>query len=126
MIRPAPPLILELLPTMLWAQDNTPSSVSFAHHDWSLACDNTRTCRAAGYQSDDEQLPVSVLHTRKAGLQQPVTARLKPASSLEEINKNLPHTINRFFTQNHKNTTSHKKDHTQPTKIILLRITTDN
>jgi hypothetical protein len=41
---------------------------TFDHKDWQLACDNTRTCRAAGYQSDDgEAAPVSVLFTRAAG-----------------------------------------------------------
>lgn len=42
--------------------------LSFQHDDWEVACDNTRTCRAAGYQSDDggEALPVSVLLTRAA------------------------------------------------------------
>jgi hypothetical protein len=39
--------------------------VSFSHNDWELACDNTRTCRAAGYQQDGE--PVSMRITRKAG-----------------------------------------------------------
>ncbi len=64
---PHPTLLLTLamLPTVLWAQENTPAGVNFTHHDWELACDNTRTCRAAGYQSDDDQLPVSVLLTRK-------------------------------------------------------------
>ncbi len=27
-----------------------PRGLAFTHHDWELACDNTRTCRAAGYQ----------------------------------------------------------------------------
>ena len=41
---------------------------SFEHKDWQLACDNTRTCRAAGYQADAEDAaPVSVLFTRAAG-----------------------------------------------------------
>jgi hypothetical protein len=40
---------------------------SFEHEDWQLVCDNTRTCRAAGYQSDDADMPVSVLLTRTAG-----------------------------------------------------------
>lgn len=56
----------------------------FEHGDWELACDNTRTCRAAGYYSvsgdDDEDdaagegepRPVSVLFTRKAGPNEPV------------------------------------------------------
>ncbi|POT57058.1 DUF1176 domain-containing protein [Citrobacter amalonaticus] len=36
---------------------------SFAHKDWEVACDNTGTCRAAGYSDN----AVSVLLTRAAG-----------------------------------------------------------
>ncbi len=33
----------------------------FLHKDWEISCDNTGTCRAAGYQSDqDIDQPVSV------------------------------------------------------------------
>ena len=39
----------------------------FWHHDWEMACDNTRTCRAAGYHSEVDELRISVLLTRKAG-----------------------------------------------------------
>jgi hypothetical protein len=53
-----------------------PSGLSFFHHDWELACDNTRTCRAAGYHSDSEELGVSVLLTRKAGPNEPVAGQL--------------------------------------------------
>jgi hypothetical protein len=52
------------------------SGVNFWHDDWELVCDNTGTCRAAGYQSDDDESAVSVLLTRKAGPRQPVTAEL--------------------------------------------------
>lgn len=54
------------------------AGVSFTHHDWTLACDNTRTCRAAGYQNDDEggNEPVSILLTRQGGPGQPVQAEL--------------------------------------------------
>ncbi|KAB7768184.1 DUF1176 domain-containing protein [Xanthomonas maliensis] len=53
------------------------TNVAFSHDDWTIACDNTRTCRAAGYQPDEgEHLPVSVLLTRKAGAGQAVTAEL--------------------------------------------------
>ncbi|WP_295574126.1 DUF1176 domain-containing protein [Stenotrophomonas maltophilia] len=49
----------------------------FTHHDWTLACDNTRTCRAAGYQQDEgDAPPVSVLLTRAAGPGQRVDAQL--------------------------------------------------
>lgn len=49
----------------------------FAHHDWEIACDNTRTCRAAGYHSDDSSdMRVSVLLTRNAGPGTPVKGEL--------------------------------------------------
>ena len=55
---------------------DTPSGLSFWHEDWELACDNTRTCRAAGYQADNDELAVSVLLSRKAGPGEPVTGEL--------------------------------------------------
>lgn len=56
--------------------------LSFAHKDWELVCDNTRTCRAAGYhaEGDDDMAGVSVLLTRKAGPREPVTGELLLAS----------------------------------------------
>ncbi|MFO3703783.1 DUF1176 domain-containing protein [Xanthomonas codiaei] len=66
---------LLLSPTLALAAAAT--SVDFTHDDWTIACDNTRTCRAAGYQPDEgEHLPVSVLLTRKAGAGEAVTAEL--------------------------------------------------
>lgn len=54
----------------VWAQ-------RFSHKDWELACDNTRTCRAAGYQRDrDQDAPLSVLLVRPAGKGAPVTGRV--------------------------------------------------
>jgi len=49
------------------------SGASFSKGDWELACDNTGTCRAAGYHAEDaaeegtSSRPVSVLLTRAAG-----------------------------------------------------------
>jgi hypothetical protein len=54
-------------------------SISFAHKDWELACDNTRTCRAAGYHPEDDAPNASILLTRAAGPNQPVTAELQLA-----------------------------------------------
>lgn len=66
---------LLLSPTLALAAAAT--SVDFTRDDWTIACDNTRTCRAAGYQPDEgEHLPVSVLLTRKAGAGEAVTAEL--------------------------------------------------
>jgi hypothetical protein len=48
----------------------------FSHNDWELACDNTMTCRAAGYNAEDES-PASILLTRKAGPTEPVRAEVK-------------------------------------------------
>lgn len=40
----------------------------FFYKDWELACDNTGTCRAAGYQNESsDSEPVSLLITRAAG-----------------------------------------------------------
>ena len=60
----------------------------FSHGDWEIACDNTRTCRAAGYDDGNASeagedgsgagpMPVSVLLTRKAGPDAPVQAELQ-------------------------------------------------
>lgn len=52
--------------------------VSFVHKDWHLRCDNTRTCRAEGYQAEDgDSLPVSMQLTRRAGPGTPVQAQLQ-------------------------------------------------
>ena len=52
--------------------------VSFAHKDWALQCDNTRTCRAVGYQSESgDSEPVSLLLTREAGPGTPVQIELQ-------------------------------------------------
>lgn len=48
------------------------SGISFEHKDWEVVCDNTLTCRAAGY-SAEEEASGSVLITRKAGPDTPVT-----------------------------------------------------
>ncbi len=39
----------------------------FSHKDWEVACDNTGTCRAAGYHEDSSEARVSVLVTRRPG-----------------------------------------------------------
>ncbi|QFZ86587.1 DUF1176 domain-containing protein [Variovorax paradoxus] len=52
--------------------------VSFSHNDWELVCDNTRTCRAAGYQAESGvSEPVSMLLTRAAGPDQAVEVQLQ-------------------------------------------------
>ena len=49
--------------------------ISFTHKDWSVDCDNTGTCRASGYQRDEDENPMSVLITRAAGPGAPLQAQ---------------------------------------------------
>lgn len=60
------------------------AQTAFDHEDWQLVCDNTRTCRAAGYQSDDADIPVSVLLTRKAGAGTAVAGRVALGEGWED------------------------------------------
>ena len=56
----------------------TAAGLHFLHKDWELACDNSGTCRAAGYQPDTQMSrPISVLLQRAAGAQAAVAARVK-------------------------------------------------
>jgi hypothetical protein len=48
----------------------------FQHEDWEVACDNTGTCRAAGYQADGVDPALSVLLERRAGPHAPVAGTL--------------------------------------------------
>jgi len=60
------------------------SARRFTHKDWELACDNTRTCRAAGYQVVESApsmsaviSPVAMRITRAAGPNTPVAMTLR-------------------------------------------------
>lgn len=65
------------IPLVAWAVlAEGRTGIYFSHLDWEVACDNTLTCRAAGYQADDDNRPISVLLTRKAGPRQTVTGKL--------------------------------------------------
>lgn len=60
------------------AADPKAEPVRFQHKDWALQCDNTRTCRAVGYQLEDgDSEPVSILLTRPAGPNAPVQVDLQ-------------------------------------------------
>ena len=69
-------ILLSLLPLTAIA---APSLKGFekTYQDWDLICDNTGTCNMAGYQEGDgSEHPVSILFTRSAGEQSPVSAQL--------------------------------------------------
>ncbi|WAF78492.1 DUF1176 domain-containing protein [Aeromonas dhakensis] len=56
--------------------------LSFQHKNWELVCDNTRTCRAAGYSAESGGL--SVLLTREAGAKGTLHAELAIAEVDEQ------------------------------------------
>jgi hypothetical protein len=62
--------------TPAFAADKLPQ-VSFHYKDWEIVCDNTRTCRAAGYTAEDATHRASVLLTRRAGPNQPFTGEVQ-------------------------------------------------
>ena len=57
-------LLLTLLPVAAMA--TSIQGIGENYQDWGLVCDNTGTCRMAGYQ-DESSDPVSILFTRAAG-----------------------------------------------------------
>ncbi len=69
-------LIIAALVSPSSAMAIPPLGLSFSHHDWELACDNTRTCRAAGYQPGPEDDAISVLLTRHAGPSSTISAQV--------------------------------------------------
>lgn len=62
----------------------SPARFSFTQKDWELACDNTGTCRAAGYGVRMGE--VSVLLTRNAGSEQ----RLAATATFAQIEHDIP------------------------------------
>ena len=50
---------------------------TFENKDWQAVCDNTRTCRAAGYSAEGSDAPVSVLFSRASGAGMPVFVELQ-------------------------------------------------
>jgi len=67
-------------------------AVNFTHKDWDLTCDNTLTCRAVGYSSDDTDPAATVLITREAGIATPVTNEVMLADYDGEAEQKNPGT----------------------------------
>ena len=72
------------------------AEVAFSYNDWQVACDNTLTCRLAGYQSENNGgMPVSVLLTRKAGKNAVTTGQVKLGGTKDSSAKALMQLGNR-------------------------------
>ena len=58
--------------------------------DWDIACDNTGTCRIAGYQEyGNTHRPISILFTRSAGANAPVQGQIAVAPDFFDDTPNL-------------------------------------
>jgi hypothetical protein len=81
-------VIVALAPIAAHAQEAAEGGLRFYHHDWSVSCDNTRTCRADGYhpESNYDGPEVSVLFTRKAGPRTPIEGELALGGISEAAN----------------------------------------
>ena len=87
----------KLLPMLAVVSAGLFSTVSMAHtaneltnQDWQVACDNTRTCRLAGYQAENNsEFPVSVLLVRRAGANAVVEGKIKLGGAKDSSSKAL-------------------------------------
>ena len=68
-------LVFLALAALAWPR--VADAQSFASKDWQAVCDNTRTCRAAGYSAEGSDAPASVLFSRAAGAQVPAVVELQ-------------------------------------------------
>ncbi len=70
--------------------------VELVHQDWQVVCDNTRTCRLAGYQAENNSdFPVSILLIRRAGADAGVVGKVKLGTAKESSTKALMQLGNR-------------------------------
>jgi hypothetical protein len=91
-------ILFAALSCSLWitsAQAAEAPGVYFQHADWELACDNTRTCRAAGYQADEDENRMTVLLTRAAGPGSTIRVQLQLADTASDYPPVLQMRINR-------------------------------
>ena len=72
------------------------AKTEFTSQDWQVVCDNTRTCRIAGYQAENNsEFPVSVLLTRRAGANAAVDGKVKLGGTKDSSSKALMQLGNR-------------------------------
>lgn len=84
------PVLLALSIAAISPTTSAATPIDFSYQDWQVVCDNTRTCRLAGYQAENNSdFPVSVLLTRRAGLNVNVTGKVKLGGAKEGAAKSL-------------------------------------
>lgn len=84
------PVVVAMSTALLSNATMAHAGVEFANQDWQVACDNTMTCRLAGYQAENNsELPVSVLLVRRAGANASVEGKVKLGGAKESSSKAL-------------------------------------
>ncbi|MER2164628.1 MAG: DUF1176 domain-containing protein, partial [Psychrobacter alimentarius] len=84
------PVVVAMSAALLSNVTMAHAGVEFANQDWQVACDNTMTCRLAGYQAENNsELPVSVLLVRRAGANASVKGKVKLGGAKESSSKAL-------------------------------------
>lgn len=82
--------LLAISTASISAMSAAATPVTFESQDWQVVCDNTRTCRLAGYQAEnDSEMPVSVLLVRRAGSNTKVDGKVKLGGAKEGSAKSL-------------------------------------
>ncbi|WP_227670741.1 DUF1176 domain-containing protein [Psychrobacter proteolyticus] len=89
--------VFAALSTALFSTTSMAStSTEFTSQDWQVACDNTRTCRLAGYQAENNsEFPVSILLVRRAGANAGVDGKVKLGGAKDSSSKALMQLGNR-------------------------------
>lgn len=90
------PFLLMMSAAAMSPMSNAETPVEFSNQDWQVVCDNTRTCRLAGYQAEsDSDFPVSVLLVRRAGANTSVDGKVKLGGTKDNAAKALMQLGNR-------------------------------
>lgn len=90
------PVVTAISAALLSTAVGANTGVEFINQDWQVTCDNTLTCRLAGYQAENNSdLPVSVMLVRRAGANAGVDGKVKLGGAKESSSKALMQLGNR-------------------------------
>lgn len=89
--------IFAIISTALFSTASMASAgIELTSKDWQVVCDNTGTCRLAGYQAENNsEFPISVLLVRRAGANAGVDGKVKLGGAKESSSKALMQLGNR-------------------------------
>lgn len=90
------PILVAISTALFSTASMANTSTELTSQDWQVVCDNTRTCRLAGYQAENNsEFPISVLLVRRAGTNANVEGKVKLGGAKESSAKALMQLGNR-------------------------------